>query len=266
MANVLHPQDRRKVIRSLQVYQQYRCCHSELLKEQRSQNGGSSLGGPLRFKNTLMLWIQCEKEVLGKRLDDRVDEMIHRGLLSELIDFHNTYNEKRTNNEKRKYSEGIFQSIGFKEFHDYLILSNEKREEERRILEKAIDDMKLVTRQYSRKQTKWIVNRFLRKPDRQLPPVFGLEATNLDSWLENVLNPAIEIVRSAIQGVKPAAKPLPVEECVQDTAETHYCDVCERSFVGRKTWEIHLQSRKHWKRKAGVRKKASKMLKRHQTS
>lgn len=33
--------------------------------------------------------------VLKKRLDDRVDEMLQRGLIKELLDFHKSYNEKR---------------------------------------------------------------------------------------------------------------------------------------------------------------------------
>lgn len=32
------------------------------------------------------------------RLDDRVDEMIKRGLIDELLDFHKMYNEKRLQN------------------------------------------------------------------------------------------------------------------------------------------------------------------------
>lgn len=52
--------------RSLQVFQQHGHLHSSLLQQQRSQKGGSSLGGPLRFKKSVMLWLQCDKE--GKYL------------------------------------------------------------------------------------------------------------------------------------------------------------------------------------------------------
>ena len=58
----LHPNERRKVFRSLQVYQQIGRPMSELLAEQRSQKGGCNLGGPLRFKDSLILWVQCEEE------------------------------------------------------------------------------------------------------------------------------------------------------------------------------------------------------------
>ncbi|GFR00958.1 tRNA dimethylallyltransferase [Trichonephila clavata] len=260
MANSLHPEDRRKVIRSLQVFQQHGRRHSELLQEQCSQSGGSSLGGPLRFKNAAMLWLQCDKEVLVPRLDDRVDEMIERGLIEELLDFHKNYNKSRIDIEKPRYSEGIFQSIGFKEFHEYLILSDEERNSNagKKILEKAIEDMKLVTRQYARRQTKWIVNRFLKKPDRQLPPVYGLAATDLENWEENVLVPAIDTVQSIMEGKTPNQDPLPVEERINDIKETYYCDICEKVILGQNTWQIHLKSKRHHKVKTSKLKKSSR--------
>ncbi|GFT78741.1 tRNA dimethylallyltransferase [Nephila pilipes] len=259
MANSLHPEDRRKIIRSLQVFQQHGRRHSELLQEQCSQYGGSSLGGPLRFKNAVMLWLQCDKDVLGPRLDDRIDEMIERGLITELLDFHNNYNQSRIDIEKHSYSEGIFQSIGFKEFHKYLILSDEEKNSDvgKNIFKNAVEDMKLVTRQYARRQTKWIVNRFLKKPDRQLPQVYGLAATNLKMWKENVLIPAIDIVQSVMQGKTPSQDPLPIEERVIDKKETYYCDICERIILGQNTWQMHLKSKRHHKIKASKLKKSS---------
>lgn len=38
--------------------------------------------------------------VLGERLDKRVDEMLERGLIQELTDFHDMYNEKRIREDK----------------------------------------------------------------------------------------------------------------------------------------------------------------------
>lgn len=261
MADTLHPQDRRKVIRSLQVYQQHGECHSELIKKQRNQTGGSSLGGPLRYKNSVMLWLQCDKAVLNQRLDERVDEMIDRGLLNELLDFHKMYNEKRILEKTPSYTEGIFQSIGFKEFHRYLILSDEEKKTEKgkKLLEKAIEDMKVVTRQYARKQTKWVVNRFLRQPKRQLPPVFGLDATNVSDWNENVLQPAVAILQAFFEEKSPAINSLPILDPLDDVTETHYCEICERIFVGRRVWQIHLASKKHSKMKSSLKKQENNL-------
>ena len=38
--------------------------------------------------------------VLDRRLDDRVDDMIQRGLLAELSDFHRDYNVQRLQHNK----------------------------------------------------------------------------------------------------------------------------------------------------------------------
>lgn len=64
--------------------------------------------------------------VLEARLDARVDKMIEQGLIEELLRFHADYNVRR--GESCDYTQGIFQSIGFKEFHSYLIASDEERE------------------------------------------------------------------------------------------------------------------------------------------
>lgn len=40
---------------------------------------------------------------------------------------------------------------------------------------------------------------YFLEPDRQLPPVYGLPATDLDTWKENVLLPAVDIVNSTLQ-------------------------------------------------------------------
>lgn len=61
------------------------------------------------------------------------------------------------------YTLGIFQSIGFKEFHDYLILSEEEKTSEKgkELFKKGVELMKIATKQYARRQLKWIRKRFL---------------------------------------------------------------------------------------------------------
>lgn len=46
--------------RSLEVFKQHGVKHSELLKAQRAA-GGSGLGGPLRHRDAIMLWLRCDK-------------------------------------------------------------------------------------------------------------------------------------------------------------------------------------------------------------
>lgn len=57
--------------------------------------------------------------------------MLDRGLIKELENFHSEYNRTVAEAEKSyDYTRGIFQAIGFKEFHDYLLLSETERQSE----------------------------------------------------------------------------------------------------------------------------------------
>ena len=69
----------------------------------------------------------------------------------------------------RDFEFGIFQSIGFKEFDDYLnYIENHKPDEanyekiKEDLFSKAVLDMKLSTRRYAKSQIKWVKNRFVK--------------------------------------------------------------------------------------------------------
>lgn len=74
------------------------------------------------------------------------------------------------------YTKGVFQSIGFKEFHNYLILNENElsSEQTRKLLETGLNDLKCVTRRYAKKQTRWVSNRFLGRPDREVCIIHSL--------------------------------------------------------------------------------------------
>ncbi|KAH9422180.1 tRNA dimethylallyltransferase [Dermatophagoides pteronyssinus] len=184
------------------VYQQTGRQMSQILKEQRSQNG-SRHGGPLRFKNSIILWVDCDKQILEKRLDERVDQMIRQGLLNELSEFHRNYNSKRFDDGKKAdYTEGIFQAIGLKEFHNYLLMNEEERHsyDGQLKLGYGILMLKQRTRSYVNKQNKWIRRRFLISENiRKVPNVYRLDTTNLDEWNEKVLDHSIWIVDQYLQ-------------------------------------------------------------------
>ncbi|XP_033206717.2 tRNA dimethylallyltransferase isoform X1 [Bombus vancouverensis nearcticus] len=252
MAKRFHSNNRRKIIRSLEVFEQYGVKHSELLKAQRTA-GGSGLGGPLRHENSILLWLQCDMKVLEERLDSRVDAMVETGLVQELLDFHQRYNEQRIkSNTSADYTKGIFQSIGFKEFHAYLVLPEDEKQEKKgqELLQKGIDDLKMVTKRYARRQERWIRNRLLRRSDRQVPPIYTLDCTNLDQWNSCVYEPAVAIIEAVLRGEKPVQKPL--NETVENekftdssNEERHYCRICDRIFIGDHQWNIHMGSTKH---------------------
>uniref|UniRef100_A0A4W2F6J1 tRNA dimethylallyltransferase n=1 Tax=Bos indicus x Bos taurus TaxID=30522 RepID=A0A4W2F6J1_BOBOX len=245
MAAKLHPHDKRKVARSLQVFEETGISHSEFLHRQHAEEGGGPLGGPLKFPNPCILWLHAEQT--DERLDKRVDNMLAAGLLDELRDFHKRYNEKKVAENGQDYQHGIFQSIGFKEFHEYLITEGKCTPEIRnQLLKKGIEALKQVTKRYARKQNRWVKNRFLSRPGTSVPPVYGLEVSDVSKWEESVLEPALEIVRSFIQGHKPAATPvkMPGSE-TENKRSYHMCELCDRIIIGDREWAAHMKSKSH---------------------
>ncbi|XP_014607480.1 PREDICTED: tRNA dimethylallyltransferase, mitochondrial isoform X2 [Polistes canadensis] len=254
MAQRLHPNNRRKIIRSLEVFEQYGKTHSEILKEQRLE-GGSGLGGPLRYANAIIFLLRCDKEILNKRLNQRVDAMMQNGLIKELLEFHRKYNEDRIKaNLSPDYTKGIFQSIGFKEFHDYLILPEEERASKKGkiLLEQGLDCLKLVTKRYANTQQKWIRNRFLRRVDRQVPPLYELDCTDLTQWESTVYDKAVSIISAVLRGEKPEERPINENIKDQKTSDSsnefqNYCEICDRIFIGKLQWNAHINGFKHQK-------------------
>ncbi|XP_039676878.1 tRNA dimethylallyltransferase isoform X2 [Perca fluviatilis] len=261
MAAMLHPNDKRKIARSLQIHEETGVSHSRWLEEQREQEGGDGLGGPLRYPDPCIFWLHAEMDALDKRLDARVDEMLSAGLIEELRDFHVRYNQQKVQGDSylmtsctldlrhqcQNYQQGIFQSIGFKEFHDYLTAPESSTQQEKDTLrDKGVEALKIATRRYARKQNKWVRNRFLKRPGDNVPVVYGLDVTDVSRWEETVLNPALQILDSLSKGEEPAIQPIRVQEAEQRNKRSHHtCDLCDKVIIGDLEWTAHLRSKKH---------------------
>ncbi|XP_026204595.1 tRNA dimethylallyltransferase [Anabas testudineus] len=247
MAAMLHPNDKRKIARSLQIHEETGVSHSHWLEEQRGQDGGDGLGGPLRYPDACIFWLQADMEALDKRLDARVDEMLSAGLIEELGDFHVRYNQQKVQDNRQDYQHGIFQSIGFKEFHDYLTAPESSTQQEKDALrEKGIEAVKIATKRYARKQSKWVRNRVLKRPGDNVPAVYGLDVTDLSRWEETVLNPALQILEHLSKGEDPPIPPIAVQGAEQKNKRSHHlCDVCDKVIIGDLEWTAHLKSKKH---------------------
>ena len=255
MADRLHPNDSRKIARSIQVFEEQGIQHSKILEEQQRKQGGSAYGGPQRYGNTCVFWLQCQREILNDRLDKRVDVMLERGLVNELLDFHREYNmERNTKDPGSLYTEGIFQSIGFKEFHEFLVNQNGKvfdgstaTAEEKLLLNRCVEKLKIAGRRYAKKQITWVKNRFLGRPCSSAPSVYGLDVTNLDNWENDVLEKALDILLKLMNGEKPAFEPLPRLVGNQaDKHSRHICEICDSLVIlGEDNWQKHLTSKSH---------------------
>jgi tRNA dimethylallyltransferase len=276
MAARLHPNNIRKIIRALEFYANTNQPLSEIIQEQRNSVGGSTLGGPLRFEHIILFWLRCEQDILNQRLDSRVDSMVAQGMLREIRDFHNEFSSKIQNID---YTKGVLQIIGYKEFIPYLNKYDESYDDLIRnylngdgqstdgkpegliCLEQCLDELKLVTRRYSKKQKKWISNRFLGNSSRLVPPLYKLDTSDPRNWDDIVYGPAEAIVESYMKGEESPLKPM---ESLKNDREgldnevTKFCEICKRVFVGEYQYKIHMKSNRHKKMIASLCKQKKK--------
>lgn len=54
------------ICRALEVFAQSGKTLSEIFEEQRNEEGGSNLGGPLRYPHIIMFWLQCDQVRLAR--------------------------------------------------------------------------------------------------------------------------------------------------------------------------------------------------------
>lgn len=242
----LHPNDTRKIARSLQVFRTTGKKHSELLKEQRQQPGASPLGGPLRFSKALIFWLTCDQSELDKRISERVDSMLSKGLDEEVTKFYENYKKtkERLGTDSALYQEGLFQAIGFKEFHDYFTCDDKEKKEAH--LGEGLSALKRVTIKYSKKQRTWIQNRFLSRHGETTPDIYKLDATNLDTWMTDVLQKAVDVTRAFIANSEIPAAPVE-RRSVNLNAKTKFiCETCDgRTIMGEASWKEHVSSKRH---------------------
>lgn len=255
MAERLHPNDVRKVARSLEIFHEHGVPHSAILAQQCPS---------LRFGSVCCVWVGCDQGVLDSRLDRRVDDMLAAGLIPELEAFHSMCEHHRVDNHEgeakaegsaaavREESvdvddggRGILQAIGFKEFAPYLAARSAKDPSADTLLASCVDTMKQRTRRYARKQTRWIVNRMLAKAT---PGMHTLRVDSSDplKWDEMAAAPAAQFVQSWLDGTPlvgncgDLVRPEPAEPW-----RKYECKACDRVLNGVHEWEAHLKSRQH---------------------
>ncbi|KAJ8581808.1 hypothetical protein M405DRAFT_885555, partial [Rhizopogon salebrosus TDB-379] len=160
-----HWKDTPKVIGSLRVIKDTGRTSSEVIAEYQ----------------TLCFWLYAEPSILNERLDARVDDMIkvgkfltgwlhthtvvQQGLLDEIKELRAIASfpthslpdalvgkpSDESAVQKANYTLGLYQSIGYKEFHDYF--ASPKPSE--KLFASAVEQMKSGTRQYAKRQIRW---------------------------------------------------------------------------------------------------------------
>ena len=130
-AETIHPNNVKRVVRALEIYEQTGISKSEF--DRRSQVGESPY-------DALVIGLSYpRREVLYERINRRVDRMLADGLLEET---------------QRLLEEGVFevnltaaQAIGYKELLGYLDGSE--------TLSEAVENLKTATRRYAKRQLTW---------------------------------------------------------------------------------------------------------------
>lgn len=198
-----HPNDRRKIRRSLEIYYQSAGKKtSEIYAAQRLAKAEAS-GAPSPFRN-LIFWVHSENEVLKKRLDNRVDKMLDVGLWEEITEMDRM--AAKMDAETLQNNAGIFQSIGFKEFKEYLRLFKSEEaslEEMEKAKTAALNDMKQATRRYAKTQVKWVRIKFINALDNartrtetpDMNHLYLMNSTDVPAYDKNVTQPAVEITK-----------------------------------------------------------------------
>ncbi len=124
----LNLNDRKRIIRALEIYYQTGKTITE-------QNNDSHL--EKSKYNFLMIGLNAkDRNFLYDRINKRVDLMIQNGLIEETKAFFSS-----------KYSSTAKQAIGYKELFPYL--------EGRCSLEEAVENLKMATRRYAKRQLTW---------------------------------------------------------------------------------------------------------------
>jgi hypothetical protein len=116
------------------------------------------------------------------------------------------------------------------------------------LFDKGKSLMMTATRQYARKQLKWIRQRFLRQSGRQCSSVYGVDSTNPSLWQTHVYKPAEEIITAYVEG-RPILnhQPLPMiarAYSFEESREMFKCDVCGIDVKGKLQFDAHKSSRR----------------------
>ncbi|KAL1841896.1 hypothetical protein VTJ49DRAFT_6418 [Mycothermus thermophilus] len=280
MADRWHPNDVRKIRTSLEIYFSTGRRASDIYAEQQrakqsrraspGDNSSSSQSHPLG--DLLLFWLYARRDILNTRLDQRVDKMVHSGLLTETAEVYDYLQQRLATGETVDRSKGIWQSIGFRQFEPYLAAlrrpdpPSPDSPELEKLKHTGIEDTKTATRQYAKYQLRWISMKTLPslREEGLLDRFYLLDSTDITQWTTEVLDKAVTLARKFLGG---DAQAMPSPEELSDTAREvlaestergrrgagtpcrKTCDVCgnNKVLLTEELWQAHLASRKHQK-------------------
>jgi tRNA dimethylallyltransferase len=287
-----HPNDRRHVQRSLEIWLQTGRKASEVYQEQEehkrrilkddveaasevadSTNGCEHLRYP-----SLVFWLHAQEEVLKARLDDRVQKMVASGLLEEASAMSAYFDLKTSQGHALDLGKGIWVSIGYKEMQPYIAMlqrGDSRQEDLFRVRDECIEAVIAHTRQYAKKQTRRIRLTLASLFDRaaSLHRLFVLDCTDLDRWTDAVSDPSERIAEAFLKG-----NSLPEPSTLSSLADAvlassrqgsvkaqrlvRECSVCQKVMMTEHEWKVHLSSTGHKRAIQAKRRRAENEIRR----
>ncbi|WWC70124.1 uncharacterized protein I206_104071 [Kwoniella pini CBS 10737] len=260
-----HWRDGRKVRRALERWWE-RGISKDIVDGCTNSGEVQSKGREARFR-TLIFWVYEPLSDLRPRLDKRVDKMVDNGLLREIAELRGIAQSIYGTTEATDHTEGIFQSIGYKEFAALNLPQPDPSTDP--AYAPALERTKLSTHQYAKSQLKWIKKQLLPaiKEAKSLGGEVDIYVVNGG---EMGIEPAVNILRCFM-----AEEPLPKSRLIghieaqellglldnvgdsrvpdtldrQDINARRDCEIC--SLPGRpyslsvKEWETHIKSKIH---------------------
>ncbi|KAK6002631.1 hypothetical protein QM012_001381 [Aureobasidium pullulans] len=282
MADRWHPNDRRKIQRSLEIWLQTGRKASDIYEEQRTRREAAgqdtlsedSQDASLLRMRTLVLWVGAQSDILSKRLDARVDKMVTQGLLDEVSTLSDFYDKRIADGESIDTTRGIWVAIGYKEFLDYqaaLRKGDTTSTQLSKLLTQAIEKTKAGTRQYAKRQIRWIRIKLNSAIDTAgaKNSFFMLNGSDLPNWDQDVSETGLNLVDKFLKeetlpdpsSLSPLAAEMltaskPDTSARADLWSRKHCEVCNTTSVTESDWNVHVNSKRHKKAMSGHRKRA----------
>jgi len=212
-----HWRDTRKVLRNLEIMKDSGRKVSEILKEQ------SAVALSPRY-DTLCFWMYADPAELKRRLNDRADEMLQNNLLDEVRELTRLAQSSDEDNPdtsatQMNFTHGVFQSIGFREFHGYLTEPSPSETK----YQTAVQNLKTANYQYAKRQVSWIRNKLLPAIRASKPmegardvEMYLLDSTELQKWTSNVRDVASRLMEAFLRcDPPPMPDPLTLSPAAQ---------------------------------------------------
>lgn len=154
-AEAIHPNNRKRIIRALDSYEEHQKGKQDIHQEQKDK----------KLIESEVFFLAGERESIYHRINQRVETMFEEGLLEEVVNLNNKYDDL--------YQYQSVNSIGYKEFQQYFNKSIDIEEVNRLI--------KRNTRRFAKRQMTW----FKHQQESIWIDIFNNEASEIiERWMK----------------------------------------------------------------------------------